>query len=465
MKFGFSDEQLRQVQTILAKYPAITEAVVFGSRAMGNYKEASDVDIALKGNITASMVADVKYALEEDTYLPFFFDIIAYGIVDNPKLKEQIDNHGVALYRAGWKECKLGDVVVFQRGHDLPKTEMNAGLFPVAGSNGIIGHHNEATTKGPGITIGRSGNIGTPKFYKDDFWAHNTVLYVKDFRGNDEKFIFYFLHTFDFSGFNAGSAVPTLNRNHIHEIPVAIPPLSTQRDIAVVLSSLDDKIDLLYRQNKTLEGMASALWRKMFVEEAGSEWETTTIGEVATINGKSIDKDYTFAEIEYLDTGSITEGRISEYQHLQLKDAPSRARRIVQKNDIVVSMVRPIQKHYGILKKINSNTIVSTGFVVISCVKIDPHFIYVLLTQKEMTEYLDIIAEASTTTYPSLAPSDIAKIDFQMPPTELLQQFSEYAGHVWDKIEENNSQIRTLSRSRDTLLPKLMSGEVRLSVG
>lgn len=166
-----------------------------------------------------------------------------------------------------WQECKLEDVAVFQRGHDLPKTEMNVGLIPVAGSNGIIGYHDKATTKGPGITIGRSGNIGTPKFYKEDFWAHNTVLYVKDFKGNDEKFVFYFLHTFDFAGFNAGSAVPTLNRNHIHEISVVIPPLPEQRAIAAVLSSLDDKIDLLNRQNKTLEGLAATLWREMFVED------------------------------------------------------------------------------------------------------------------------------------------------------------------------------------------------------
>ena len=127
-------------------------------------------------------------------------------------------------------------------------------------------------------------------------------------------------------------------------------------------------------------------------------------------------------------------------------------------------MVRPVQKHYGILKKVKPNTIVSTGFVVISCHKIDPHFVYLLLTQEEMTESLDIIAEASTSTYPSLAPSDIAGIEFQMPPVELLQHFSEYAEHVWDKIEENNSQIRTLSRFRDTLLPKLISGEVRVAL-
>lgn len=83
-----------------------------------------------------------------------------------------------------WKEYKLGEVLTFQRGYDLPKSEMNGGDIPVAGSNGVIGYHNQYTTKGPGITIGRSGNIGVPRFYEDNFWAHNTTLFVKDFHGS-----------------------------------------------------------------------------------------------------------------------------------------------------------------------------------------------------------------------------------------------------------------------------------------
>lgn len=480
MKFGLSDDQLRQVQTILSKYPSITEAVVFGSRAMGNYKEASDVDVALKGDITLSMVADVKYALEEDTYLPFFFDIIAYGIIDAPKLKEHIDKYGEVLYRAGWKDRKLSEVASLVKETCTPKPGNH---LPYIG----LEHIQEQGLRLLGI--GDSDSVTSQKFC----FKPNDVLFGKlrpyfrkvvkpDFAGvcstdiwvvrarekNDQDFIFYFFANQEFvdtanSG-DSGTRMPRADWDFLKDMSWQFPPLPEQRAIAAVLSSIDAKIDLLHRQNKTLEGMASALWRKMFVDEAGSEWKTTTVGEVSTINEKNIDKDYPFEEIEYLDTGSITEGQITEYQYLQLKDAPSRARRIVQKNDIVVSMVRPIQKHYGILKKVNPNTIVSTGFVVISCRKIDPHFIYVLLTQKEMTEFLDIIAEASTTTYPSLAPSDIEKIDFQMPPAELLEQFSEYAEHVWGKIEGNNSQIRTLSRFRDTLLPKLMSGEVRVAL-
>lgn len=147
-----------------------------------------------------------------------------------------------------WKEYKLGEVLTFQRGYDLPKSEMNGGDIPVAGSNGVIGYHNQYTTKGPGITIGRSGNIGVPRFYEDNFWAHNTTLFVKDFHGNDEKFMYYFLQTVDFTQFNTGSAVPSLNRNHIHELSIFIPPLKEQERIASILSSLDDKIDLLHRE-------------------------------------------------------------------------------------------------------------------------------------------------------------------------------------------------------------------------
>ena len=185
-----------------------------------------------------------------------------------------------------WKEYILGDVLTFQRGHDLPKTKMNAGVYPVAGSNGIIGFHSKHTTKGPGITIGRSGNIGTPHFYKTAFWAHNTVLYVKDFKNNSEIFLFYFLKSMDFTQFNTGSAVPSLNRNHVHELTIEIPPLPEQIAIASVLSSLDDKIDLLQRQNATLERMAESLFRQWFVEEAKEDWEEKTLGELLTITSR-----------------------------------------------------------------------------------------------------------------------------------------------------------------------------------
>ena len=151
-----------------------------------------------------------------------------------------------------WKEYKLGDILNFRRGHDLPKSEMRTGDIPVAGSNGIIGYHDTATPVAPCITIGRSGNVGTPYIY-DKCWAHNTVLYVDDFKGNNPLYLFYLLKTLPLSSFGGGSAVPTLNRNHIHPLLVRhTSDLKLQKRIATLLKSLDDKIDVNKRINDNL---------------------------------------------------------------------------------------------------------------------------------------------------------------------------------------------------------------------
>ena len=220
------------------------------------------------------------------------------------------------------------------------------------------------------------------------------------------------------------------------------------------------KIDLLHRQNKTLEAMAETFFRQWFVEEAQEDRETAKIGDFVKTNISSITKDTTLKTIRYLDTGSLTEGKIDRFQKFEMSDAPSRARRIIKHNDVLISTVRPNQKHDGIIKHPDEDVIVSTGFCVITCEKINPHFIYIFLTTEEMTEYLHSIAEGSTSAYPSLKPSDIERLEFKLPPEERLKAFSEYADNAWNKIEYNHTQIRTLEKIRDTLLPKLMSGEV-----
>ena len=192
-----------------------------------------------------------------------------------------------------WKEYKLGDLVTFQRGHDLPRNQMLDGNFPVAGSNSIIGFHHDYTTKGPGITIGRSGNIGNPQFYKTDFWAHNTVLYVKEFKLVDPVFFYYLLKTIDFSQLNSGSAVPSLNRNFIHPFVVKIPSdITTQTAIAEILSSLDDKIELNNKINLALEQLAQTLFKQWFIDfefpnengepykSSGGEMVESELGEI-----------------------------------------------------------------------------------------------------------------------------------------------------------------------------------------
>lgn len=152
-----------------------------------------------------------------------------------------------------WVRCTLGDLITFQRGYDLPKNKMQEGIFPVVGSNGIIGFHNTYTTDEPSITIGRSGNVGKPFVYYGKTWSHNTTLYVKDYKGNDSIFVFYLLKSLDLGSYAGGSAVPTLNRNHIHDIDIVVPnSVEEQRKIGVFLKKIDDKIELNNSLNNNL---------------------------------------------------------------------------------------------------------------------------------------------------------------------------------------------------------------------
>ena len=416
-----------------------------------------------------------------------------------PDLKDHIDRIGIELY-SRWKECKLGDYIETINGFAFKSTNFldsqKPNSLPIIkiknvanGDVNIDGVHYHLYSdnlkkylveKGD-ILISLTGNhpeletqvVGLVSRYKLETKAllNQRVgkLFSKKPKEFNNDFLYYFLKNKDTHQYlasqSSGSAnQANISKTDIERISFSKPPIEEQTAIASILSSLDDKINLLHRQNKNLEQLAETLFRQWFVEEADWRWETVNIGQFVNTNQRSISRDYKFNEIEYLDTSSLTEGIISETQKLAFKNAPSRAKRLVQNNDILISTVRPDQKHYGIIFNPTENFVASTGFCVITCNEINPYFIYLMLTTDEMTQYLHSIAEGSTSTYPSLKPSDIEKIEFLKPPMEKIIQFGNLASEYWTKINNNQIQIRTLTQTRDNLLPKLMSGEVRVQM-
>ena len=376
-----------------------------------------------------------------------------------------------------WQETTLGELITLQRGHDLAKTEMQIGGIPVAGSNGVIGYHNKATTKGIGITIGRSGNIGNAYLYKKDFWAHNTTLYVKDFKGNDEVFVYYLLKSIDFGGFNVGSAVPTLNRNHIHPMVIQKPEVSEQKAIASVLSSLDDKIDLLHRQNTTLERMAETLFRQWFVEEAQEDWEELPLGEVATVqNG------YAFSSSDYVD---FQEDFLEVFKmgHIQpgggLRFAPKAdfvprsdklKRWVLNKNDIVMAMT-DMKDNMGILghpalidisDKYALNQRVARIYLESSNKLCSIYLLYLQLSTEEAISLLQ--SKANSGVQVNLTTEAIKSIPITIPPALIQNRVLKTIQPIFEKLNINRTQIQTLEKLRDNLLPKLMSGEMRINL-
>jgi len=182
---------------------------------------------------------------------------------------------------SGWKLAPLEEFATLQRGHDLTKSQFRPGPVPVAGSNGVIGYHDTAITAAPGITVGRSGSVGKVTMYREDFWPHNTSLYVRDFHGNDPIFAGYLLKSLDLARFKTGASVPTLDRNSFKSLPVIVPPLREQQTIAHTLSTVERAIKTQDRIIQTTTELKQALMQKLFSEGLrGEPQKETEIGLV-----------------------------------------------------------------------------------------------------------------------------------------------------------------------------------------
>lgn len=164
------------------------------------------------------------------------------------------------------KTIPLNEFITLQRGFDLPQDKRIKGDIPVIASTGIVGYHNEEKVQAPGVVIGRSGSIGGGQYITNNFWPLNTTLWVKDFKGHHPRFVYYLLKSIDFSQFNVGSGVPTLNRNHLSGVLVADTSYSYEKEVSNVIGILDDKINLNKKINQTLEQMSQTLFKSWFVD-------------------------------------------------------------------------------------------------------------------------------------------------------------------------------------------------------
>ncbi|KAB7444964.1 hypothetical protein GBB06_04515 [Bifidobacterium longum] len=196
-----------------------------------------------------------------------------------------------------WEQRKLIMVAPLQRGFDLPAEKIIPGVYPVMMSNGIGAYHNEYKVKGPGVVTGRSGTIGNLQYVESAFWPHNTTLWVTKFYGNHPKFIYYLYEKIDLKRYKAGSGVPTLNRNDVHDTMVFFPASRKEQElISAVLTYLDDLITLHQRKYDKLVILKKTMLEKMFPKDGESvpeirfagftdPWEQRKLSEVATFGG------------------------------------------------------------------------------------------------------------------------------------------------------------------------------------
>ncbi|PSM48954.1 restriction endonuclease subunit S [Chroococcidiopsis sp. CCALA 051] len=403
-----------------------------------------------------------------------------------------------------WIKTALGDVLTLQRGFDLPAQNRRSGTVPVVASTGIVGRHDKAPVKSPGVVIGRSGSIGGAQFITDDFWPLNTTLWVKDFKGNYPRFVYYLLCSIDFKGFNVGSGVPTLNRNHIHSLAVSIPSsYSEQKAIAHILGTLDDKIELNQQMNRNLEAIASAIFKSWFVDfdpvraklegrqpvgmDAATtalfpdSFEDSSLGEIpkgwmlgSLANLCVVQGGFAYKSKDFMQEGgypvikikNIREDGtvdIDDIQYIPNQIAHKTSDYWLKNGELVMAMTGATVGKFALILNRQLLSLLNQRVARISPLKKYGGFVWFVYCALLETDLVDqIISIADGSAQPNISASGIESARLVIPPDSLIKSFNQKANALFDKIISNRVESRTLIATRDTLLPKLMSGEIRV---
>lgn len=358
----------------------------------------------------------------------------------------------------GWKETSLGDQINLKRGHDLPSQSRINGRVPIFSSSGISGHHNEKKADGPGVITGRYGTIGLVFYSESEYWPLNTALYVQDFKGNNAKFVYYFLQQLDWEKFSDKSAVPGVNRNNVHQEPVSFPLPNEQKAIAAVLSSLDDKIDLLHRQNRTLEAMAETLFRQWFVEDAQGDWEAGTLGDEFDFTMGQSPSGNSFNE-EDIGMPMFQGNADFGFRFPSERIYTTEPTRFAEPLDTLISVRAPV----GAQNMARVRCCIGRGLAAFRYKSNNSFYTYTYFKLRSLMSEIKQFNDEGTV-FGSISKSDFKSMVTTVPPENFVLNFEKEVGPTNDKIIQNCFQIRTLEKLRDSLLPKLMSGEVRVAL-
>lgn len=361
-----------------------------------------------------------------------------------------------------WREMTLGEITDLKRGFDLPKSQRLQGDVPVYSSSGITGSNSTAAVEGPCVITGRYGTIGEVFFSGGPCWPLNTALYSTEFNGNNPRFVYYLLQTIPWQGYTTASAVPGVNRNHVNLCPVKIPDKATQDAIVEVLDSIVDKIALNNRLNDYLEQCLLARYDHLFRGAGTYNGTISDIGDVvggATPSKKRPEyychegigwitpKDLSNTTNKFVAHGADDITRVG-FDSCSIKKLPA--------GTVLFSSRAPI----GYIAIASDEVTTNQGFKsIVPHKEIGTAFVYCFLVRNK-----DRIADAgSGTTFPEVSGKTMAGIELTLPNINLCAKFEEWASPLLEEQRHLEDENRQLEDLRDTLLPKLMSGEIDVS--
>jgi len=490
MSNGLSDKQVVEIKNILQQYKEIDKAVLFGSRAKGNYKKASDVDIAIMGKkADFSLAAKIKSHFEDDSYLPYFFDIISYNTIESDELKQHIRVYGKIIFENDipdeWVETTLGEVVNLIGG-GTPKTTVNEywnGNIPwlsvvdFNNDNRWISNTEKSITdlglqksstkllKVDDIIISARGTVGAMAQLKREMAFNQSCYGIREIEDVSNSDFLFYLTKYSLKQINRntyGAVFDTITTKTFNVININLPPLQEQTAIAKILTAFDDKIENLQAQNKTLETTAQTIFKEWFGKYQVGDvlpegWRVGKLSEIANfLNGLALQKYPPIQGEESIPVIKIRELKQGITSNTDRANTTLNEKYIINNGDVLFSWSGSLEV---VIWQNGKGALNQHLFKVTSADY--PKWFYYFCILRHLREFKGVASDKATTMgHINRKHLDLAEV--MIPDeTSLINQNKTFSPLI-ERLENNHQQIQTLKRTRDTLLPKLMSGQLRV---
>ena len=364
-----------------------------------------------------------------------------------------------------WVETTLGDVCEIKYGKDHKK--LNDGNIPCFGSGGLMRRVSEILYDKPSVLIPRKGTLTNLFFIDEPFWTVDTLFYTKINSSKIlPKYLFYKLKTYDLESLNVGSAVPSLTTAVLNQFPFTIPNIPEQKAIAKVLTAFDDKIELLQAQNKTLETMAQTIFKEWFGKyQIGDElpegWRVGKLDEVLSICGGTTpstkNPDFWGGKINWTSPKDLSNSKglflLNTEKKITKEGLNKISSGLLPKGTLLLSSRAPV----GYLSITHIELAINQGYIALLPQQyLSNNYMYLWLDK-----YMQVVKNAANgSTFLEISKTAFRNIECVIPLQEILEKFDQIIDPIFSKVLYNTTQIQSLTKTRDTLLPKLMSGQV-----
>lgn len=369
----------------------------------------------------------------------------------------------------GWVNTTLEAVAEIKYGKD--HKHLKDGKIPCLGSGGLMRFVDQILYSKTSVLIPRKGTISNLFFIDEPFWTVDTLFYTKiDENKIIPKYLYFKLKTINLENMNVGSAVPSLTTAVLNQIEIVIPKdTEEQKSIAAILTAFDDKIELLQAQNKTLEETAQTIFTEWFGkygvdDELPDGWRVGKLGDVTKTYGgttpSTTNPDFWDGYIYWTSPKDLSNSKgiflLNTDKKITKEGLKKISSGLLPKRTLLLSSRAPI----GYLALTNIELAINQGYIAIVPEQyFSNNFMYLWLT-----ENMKLVENASNgSTFMEISKSSFRNIDCVIPNKEILEKFDNFINPTFEKVLSNLIQIQTLTKTRDELLPRLMSGEVRVN--